>query len=157
MPGMQVIRGRIGAARVVSEAAAGTPQHGALSKSQAGAVLDTGRRNQGDLSSEDRASLVQLAASVDWHVDDTIKVLDALSGSQSDAKNRRGGQDFTTIPHYLDEQRWGIFGDKDVSLSCKEEVLMELAKALGCRCPSEPSLKLWDRFYGWLRRRGTSS
>ena len=62
-------------------------------------------------------------------------------GSGGGQKRRRAGQSYEALRNYLTDEEWHVLsagGDNGPKL----DVLVAASVALGCRCPTEPSLKL---------------
>mgnify|MGYP001498873034 CR=1 FL=1 len=130
------IRARIGAARLLLQSLDGDNLLQA-SRTQRDALLETVQRNP--LSPEEQASCSELAMSVHWHEIDRAAIAQAFIPA-SKAK-RCKMQNFETLHEYLTELEMSHLMSNAVSMTAKEDIILGRALTLGCRCPSEGSLK----------------
>ena len=135
------LRGRLGAARLALDDASPACKD-AVSRCQANAVIDMMRRFGPSLSAEDRATLLEQAMLVPWTPSDLDAISTCIAGpTQAKVDNRRHSQDYRAIVHYLDERRWKLIGDDEISGDAKEDLLIDLSRALGLQLPSELTFK----------------
>ena len=132
------VRARIGSARLLLASLEwGSPGHGAASKTQSAALIQT--VSQVSLSGDERAALQALAADVRWAPSD----LDAVMLSFSATPHQRNQmQHYESLPEYFTRAEWDMMTNAEATIAIRQEVIINKAVLLGLRCPSEPCLKL---------------
>ena len=96
-PTEQIVRARLGAARVLLARVHGAPNHKAVSAIQASAVIE-GLRGLKP-SAEIAASLTDRILEVNWAEEDTQRVLQALKPMETRI-GRRASQDYEAVVNY---------------------------------------------------------
>jgi len=97
----QVVRARLGAARVLLERAWGSPTHASVSRIQMAAVVECLRGQK--LTAEDAASLLDRVLEIRWTPEDAHSLLAALQPSGPAVVARRSAQDYEAIVQYCTE------------------------------------------------------
>ena len=139
MAAAKEVRARLGAARIVLERSVGTDNHTTISQTQCLAVISTIKRVT--LSVEEQADLQAVVAQVQWAGGDMVAVLAELAGKPSATKVRRSMQEFGSIAHYFTGTEWDVLLDPTANMHTKSHIIVSKLAKLGCRCPTEPSLK----------------
>ena len=136
-----LLRGRLGAARIVLEQA--DPRcRDSVARCQANAIVDILGRCGGSLTPDDRTTVLEQAMAIPWPAPEMSLICDAIAGPLKKASSdRRKGQDFLAFAHYLDEKRWQFVLSPDAPGSAKEDCLIDLARSLGLEIPSELTFK----------------
>ena len=141
------LRARLCAARFLLESA-NDARGEAISRTQSEAFIALLARAQ-NLSEGEQLELSDLALSVRWCETDKKAVMDALWPDKADEikvrsrPSSRQMQTFLGLADMLTEGDWAILNDPNPSDLRKREVLIMRALSLGCRRPSEPTLKRW--------------
>ena len=65
-------------------------------------------------------------------------------------KARHSMQDFSLMLDYFTPTEWKVLQAGDANIHAKRDVIFTRALQLGCRCPSEPTYKLWVCFWLFL-------
>lgn len=99
-PAEQIVRARIGAARLLLERVHGAPNHAALSAIQAAAVVEGLRSLK--VAAEAAASLTERVLEVKWADGDILRVLEALKPAPAPT-GRRASQDYEAVVNYATE------------------------------------------------------
>lgn len=134
----RVIRARIGAARLVLFGLQGSDSLEPASLTQQRALLaEVGRHR---LTTEEQVELSELALAVPWHEPHRKAVAEAFVPTLDVKARRMPMQDFTALHEYFTAAEWAVFG-KRCSMTLVLELVRSRATALGCRAPSEPTLK----------------
>jgi hypothetical protein len=153
MDSMMALNARVGACRLLLEQhEEGSAIHKSLSCLQSAAICEmiAATVMTADISSAVGTRVVQ----VKWgSPEDCNAILAALSASSKSlvlpaGKRRRMQQDYRNIVHYVSAMVWEQLQDSDVPGSSKLNLILNLAIVLGCRCPSEHTVKLVCSF--WL-------
>jgi len=97
----QVVRARLGAARVLLERAWGSPTHASVSRIQMAAVVECLRGQK--LTAENAASLLDRVLEIRWTPEDAHSLLAALQPSGPAVVARRSAQDYEAIVQYCTE------------------------------------------------------
>jgi hypothetical protein len=139
----RALKARLGAARLVLEQyPKGSPNHKALSKTQAAALREM--LGTAVLTAMDRADLANVVVGINWcEPEDGTSVLAALAPVTSTlppGKRRRTQQDFMAFCNFGTDEFWNqLLGE--VPTSAKLNIILQWAIGLGLRCPSEHSMK----------------
>jgi hypothetical protein len=136
------IRARIGSARLLLDVVAGQPSHLAASRTQCVALVETVKRSS--VSVDERATLSELALGVQWAGVDGKIVAEAFVPALKGQRHKM--QDWQCIHEYFLESEWDHMLGVHATLSSRIEVLLNRAIKLGCRCPSEHTLKHMTSF-----------
>jgi hypothetical protein len=153
MDSMMALNARVGACRLLLEQhEEGSAIHKSLSSLQSAAICEmiAATVMTADISSAVGTRVVQ----VKWgSPEDCNAILAALSASSKSlvlpaGKRRRMQQDYRNIVHYGSAMLWEQLQDSSVPGSSKLNLILNLAVVLGCRCPSEHTVKLVCSF--WL-------
>ena len=136
-----LLRGRLGAARVVLAEITIGAQRVAISKGQANAFLDMYQRIGSGLTSDQRTTLQSVAVNAKFEHSDAAAVLTALAGPRIAKGGRSHGQDYRSFPLYLNEQRWKTLLSEEVHGDVKESILTEMLRSLGAFLPCELTFK----------------
>lgn len=156
----QVIRARLGAARLLLQRAQGAPNHASLSYIQASAVVE-GLRGM-KVSAELAASLAERVLEVKFADDDSRRVLAALQPAEAPSGQRRASQDYEAIVNYATQDSVLMFSfptpnthtrppSKEMltalsapgtGSSAQLDIVLRHMLNLGCRCPTENTMKL---------------
>ena len=85
------------------------------------------------------------ALAVPWHGSDRLAIAQALVAepAASPLRARRKQQDYTSLHGFFAEGERLVLRDDSVAMVSKVQLLISRAGKLGCRCPTEPSLKMW--------------
>jgi hypothetical protein len=145
MDSMRALNARVGACRLLlDQHQQGSATHTSLSSLQSAAICEmiASTVMTADIRSEVGSHVVQ----VKWgSPNDCSAILAALAGGNASllqaGKRRRSQQDFCNIVHYGTAMLWEQLAS-EVPSSSKLTLLLELLISLGCRCPSEHSVKL---------------
>ena len=141
------VAARIGAARLLLAQVKDLPTHEAASKLQCAALCET--LQQGQLSAEQRAEVSTNVLGLAWFGDHGLRVLHTLvPPEQPFAKRRRTQQNYDAFIYYGSEEFWTHMQDVSVASPAKLDAIIGLCVRIGCRCPSEFSLKLMNSL--WL-------
>jgi hypothetical protein len=139
----RAVKARVGAARLLlQQHVAGSPLHATVSRLQAAAILEV--LGQSTLSSQVRADLGGTVLGMNLHDPDKHAILRALGDGEavsSSAKRRRIQQNWMAVHNYGTAEFWTRLQDPAVPGSCKLNLILQLAIGLGCRLPTEPSIK----------------
>jgi hypothetical protein len=139
----RALKTRLGAARLVLEQyPKGSPNHKALSKTQAAALREM--LGTAVLTAMDRADLANVVVGINWcEPEDGTSVLAALNPETSTlppGKRRRTQQDFLAFCNFGTDEFWNqLLGE--VPTSAKLDIILQWAIGLGLRCPSEHTMK----------------
>ena len=133
------LRARIGAARILLEGCVGQPTFPSASRLQALALCEIVKKS--NLSIQERAEVQSLVAAVRWVPEDLQAILVALEPSQPKTVSRNAMQDFTNLHEYFTEEEWIRLGNESLGMSVKMDTILGRVISLGCRCPSEPTVK----------------
>ena len=138
----KLLRGKLGAARIVLAAFPHLKERAGLSLGQANAFLDLFTKTGSGLDAEQRAQLQNLAVNAQFEGDHLTLILNALAGPamKVEGAKRTPNQNFEHCIHYIDEKRWAILLS-DAHATVKEEVLVTLFRTLGLHLPSEYTFK----------------
>jgi hypothetical protein len=129
-------------ARTILSEVKGTPNYIVMSNIQKNAVRDALQRSKMDATT---ASEVATAlTNVEWADGDLNHLLGHLQavGQPKAVVRRRGSQDYCNIHFYGDQQLWHALQDADTTAASKLDIIMSIAVGLGCRLPSESTMKL---------------
>lgn len=130
------LRGRIGAARLTLEQQVGA-RHCASSSLQAEALLALIKKSGKELSFDERATLCDMMANVNFAEADAEIVLTSLQ--KAPKMERRPAQDMTAFMHYLSAPEWTTAGSSaDAALQTFLALLVGRLNGVNC---SEPTLK----------------
>jgi hypothetical protein len=139
----RAIKARVGAARLLlQQHVAGSALHVTVSRLQAAAIIEL--IGQSTLSSQVRADLSGTVLAMNLHQPDMHAVLGALTDGvavSSLAKRRRMQQNWMAVHNYGTAEFWTRLQDPAMPGSCKLDLILQLAIGLGCRLPTEPSMK----------------
>jgi hypothetical protein len=138
----RAIKARVGAARILLEQhVAGSAIHVTVSRLQAAAIMEL--IGQSALSSQVKADLSSTVLGMKLHQPDMQAILGALSEGVvvSLAKRRRVQQNWMAVHNYGTAEFWTRLQDPVMPGSCKLNLILQLAIGLGCRLPTEPSIK----------------
>ena len=107
------------------------------------AVVDQLQRSKGELDTESRVALTELATNSQWAPTDLALILAELTDAPlSAAKRRRVSQQvYQNFIEYIDSARWDILQDPEVNTKVKETVVLQMCLSLGMWNPSEPTMK----------------
>jgi hypothetical protein len=136
------IKARVGAARLLLEQhVAGSAIHVTVSRLQAAAIIEV--IGKSSLSNQVRADLSGTVLALNLHQPDMQAILGALSDgvASSLAKRRRVQQNWMAVHNYGTAEFWMRLKDPAMPGSCKLNLILQLAIGLGCRLPTEPSMK----------------
>ena len=134
------VRARIGTARLLLGSVNG-PSHVVASKTQAMA-LAANVLQQPDISVEERAALMVLAAAVAWAEPDKHVVMQALAPAEPTvAASRLPMQNFMPLVEYFTEADWRCLMDPQRGSQVKQDIMFGRALKLGLRNPSEQTVK----------------
>ena len=136
-----LLRGKLGAARVVLDGVASGAQKVAISKGQANAFLDTFHRIGPVLTSDQRATLQGVAVNAKFESSDAIAVLSALAGPRMARGSRSRAQDYRSFPLCISEERWTALLSEELHSDVKESILTEMLRSLGAFLPCELTFK----------------
>ena len=115
-----------------------------VSKIQHDAVADCLTRNAGDLTGSQKATLTQQLMTVPCASDDVEQVLELMLGDDDNAGGaRRKQQNFKAIVYYGSKLHWDRLDDPTATSFEKEDLILDLAKAFGLRCPTEHTLRFF--------------
>jgi hypothetical protein len=131
------MRARIGSARLLLGPLVGQPTHAPASRTQCIALLDAIQKSS--LTIGERASLSALALGVSWCGGDAKSIADAFVPPAK--LQRQSMQNFEALPEYFVDSEWVLLLDSSKSMTAKSDVIISRAVALGCRCPTEPTMK----------------
>lgn len=135
------LHARIGAARLVLQEAAGAPHFASVSRSQTAALLEL--LQNAALPAESLADVSAAVMRLPLAAADLSAVLSAIApASLPTGVRRRRLQCYEAILQYCTEQHWAALLSKSTPAAAKLELIMGRLVALGCRCPSETTLKL---------------
>ena len=116
------------------------PQIGLHSTVQAKAMLDLLQREA--VVEENIATVTQLVSDCRFEPRDAQSIYDVLvTSADNPSSQRRKAQDFTTVLDYFTSLDWKILTSTDTNESTKTMAVIGRMLSLGCRCPSEPSLR----------------
>mgnify|MGYP000099285420 CR=1 FL=1 len=139
----RAIKARVGAARLLlDQHVAGSGLHETVSRLQAAAIIEL--IGQSTLSSQARADLSGTVLAMNLHQPDMHAVLGALGDGVAVAtlaKRRRIQQNWMAVHNYGTAEFWTRLQDPAMPGSCKLNLILQLAIGLGCRLPTEPSMK----------------
>jgi hypothetical protein len=146
---VRAVKMRLGAAKTLLASVEGDPKKKQLSAIQAAAVVAAVKDKA--ISAADLADLAEIAMGVPWaSADDSSTVLCAfVRGKLPDAKRRRSSQNFVALGCYGTAELWELMRSS-ASAATKLDRILKLALDLGCRCPSEPTVKWWASFWMML-------
>jgi len=145
--GMQTLRGRLGAARMTLEqAAGGGAALLAISRIQARATMDLVDRFNEGLTDEERSLLVTVVMDTHFTDADAAMVIERIASGGEQIKSRRKQQDFTVFYLYMTDDKWALLLSPDTSAADKEHILFCFLQLLGLRLPSEPTFKTVTSF-----------
>lgn len=134
------VSARIGAARIVLEAAQGKPTHEQVSAIQRAALEDI--LGRATLSAQAIAAISELIVQISWHGQDCVHVLRALgSPTGKTPSQRRAQQSWEGVVNYFTATQWETLTQEEHSNE-KLDLILSVCGSLGLRCPTEPSLKL---------------
>jgi len=142
---MEQVRARMDAQRGLLGGLQGQPEWQAVSWVQAQALVAVASRVVPLLTPEDRADLVAEVASIPFHGDHKQQVLSSFEGQSKVAPSgalRRCMQDYRSFLEFCTEAEWQVLLDASINEATKRSVLVQRLLALGCRCPSEKTIKL---------------
>ena len=147
---MNVLRARIGAARLPLSSQNDPQKKAEASATQAASVIETIKSTVS--SAEDRATVRCLLATVDWCPHDRLEMsahasVPPKSASETAAAPTMGRQwtmqNYSSVVYALTQHEWDQLLATMVALSSKMDVLVWCAINLWCRRPSEPTFKAW--------------
>ncbi len=121
---------------------AGSGLHETVSRLQAAAIMEL--IGQSTLSSQARADLSGTVLAMNLHQPDMHAVLGALGDGVAVAtlaKRRRIQQNWMAVHNYGTAEFWTRLQDPAMPGSCKLDLILQPAIGLGCRLPTEPSIK----------------
>lgn len=97
------------------------------------------------LSEEEKQGLLEVARQIGWTPDDRDEVITAIASLKTD---RNSMQDYTSILFYLMPEHWTkMSSTSPLGEIEKMHVVTDLAKALGCQNPTEPTYKRFTSIY----------
>jgi hypothetical protein len=138
----RTIKARVGAARILLEQhVAGSAIHVTVSRLQTAAIIEL--IGQSALSNQVKADLSTTVLGMKLNQPDMQAILEALSEgvAVSLAKRRRVQQNWMAVHNYGTAEFWARLQDPVMPGSCKLNLILQLAIGLGCRLPTEPSIK----------------
>jgi hypothetical protein len=138
----RAIKARVGAARLLLEQhVAGSALHATVSRLQTAAIIEL--IGQSSLSSQVRADLSCTVLAMKLAQPDMQAILEALGDGVASnvAKRRRVQQNWMAVHNYGTAEFWTRLQDPAMPGSCKLNLILQLAIGLGCRLPTEPSMK----------------
>lgn len=138
-----LLRARLAAVKVFLRSLDGKEGFSAASQTQSLALSQLIGEKRASMNVEDCASLQALAAAIPWSAEEHRgMVLTALvPEAPGPARARLAMQDYTHVLAYFTADEWSALRSSANSLAKRDVVLKKLA-VLGCRAPSEPTLKL---------------
>ncbi len=147
---MNVLRARIGAARLLLSSQSDPQKKAEASATQAASVIETIKSTV--LSAEDRATVQCLLATVDRCPHDLLEMSAHVSVPPTSASEKTAApttgrpwtmQNYSSVIYALTQHEWDQLSATMATLSSKMDVLVWRAINLECRGPSEPTFKAW--------------
>ena len=142
----RAIAGRLGAACLVVQQAAGTPSHKAVSRVQAHALAELLKK--ATLTPEALVIASERVAAIPWHgsdKDDLLMVMlpPKVGGGRT---HRSSLQNYMALPTYFNQSEWDMLVNADNS-TIKLQCILGVGMRLCLRNPSEPTMKFLASFW----------
>jgi hypothetical protein len=140
---LRALKARLGCARLLLLDVDAASRR-SISQLQAAAVQDLFHRAASELDLDAKASLMEDVQQCQFEASDSAVLMSTIAGSvEISSSSRRLPQDFCEIFDFLTAMEWSVVLNTKINQNSRMSILLSRALALGCRCPSEPTFKLW--------------